>query len=188
MYNFSIEKVANFIIYALDHNVQNLTKTKLMKLMFYTDKYHLEEYGRAVFGDDYYKLPHGPVPTTTLNIINSINEFDNPELEEYVKQLSKFITTSTTYYNEKKATTFNKVQNFDESLFSRSETKIFKKVLNQFRTTTASEISDISHETREYIQTEMQSQIRFAQMAGDMQEYVSFIESENQEFSEIING
>ena len=189
MYDYNIEKVANFIIYSIDNNVENFTKTKLMKLMFYSDKYHLQKYGRAIFGDDYYKLPHGPVPTLTLNIINSINEPDNVDLEDYVKKLSNYVSTSITYYKDNKVVSFNKTRDFDRDLFSQSEMDIFKKVINDFISTSASEISEISHSTPEYRNTNMQSKITYSNMAGsDMSDYIQFTESEYNSFEQMLKA
>ena len=52
MNQYSIEKVANAIIYFLDNGVEYFGKTKLMKLMFFADKYHLQKYMRTVFADN----------------------------------------------------------------------------------------------------------------------------------------
>ena len=56
MNQHSIEKVANAIVYFVNSNVEHFGKTKLMKLICFSDKYHLETYGRTIFFDDYYKL------------------------------------------------------------------------------------------------------------------------------------
>lgn len=45
---FDIKKVAHAILFFQQQGVQHLAKTKLMKLMFYADKYHLQTYMRPV--------------------------------------------------------------------------------------------------------------------------------------------
>ena len=42
MNQYSIEKVANAIVYFVNSKVEHFGKTKLMKLMYFADKYHLE--------------------------------------------------------------------------------------------------------------------------------------------------
>jgi hypothetical protein len=61
MEHYDVKKIANAIIYFIDNNVHSLGSTKLMKLCFYADKYHLEEYGKPIFNHSYTKLPRGPV-------------------------------------------------------------------------------------------------------------------------------
>lgn len=83
MNQYSIEKVANAIVYFVEKDVKHFGKTKLMKLMYFADKSHLEQYGRTMFFDDYYKLPRGPVASLTLNIINNLNEEDGEDFRSY---------------------------------------------------------------------------------------------------------
>jgi len=71
MQGFDIEKVANAIKYFKNRNVKFLGKTKLMKLLFFADKLHLQRFGKPIFYDKYFKLPYGPVPTLTfLKVFN----------------------------------------------------------------------------------------------------------------------
>ena len=41
----------------------------ILKVLFFADVTHLNNYGRPIVGDDYVALPHGPVPQTTYDIL-----------------------------------------------------------------------------------------------------------------------
>lgn len=41
----------------------------ILKLLFYADKYHLNNYGRPIVGDRYVALPYGPVAQMTYDIL-----------------------------------------------------------------------------------------------------------------------
>jgi uncharacterized phage-associated protein len=41
----------------------------LCKVFYFADKRHLNEYGRPIFGDKYWALPQGPVPSLTYDMI-----------------------------------------------------------------------------------------------------------------------
>lgn len=41
----------------------------ILKLLFFADVYHLNNYGRPIVGDQYRALPYGPVPQTTYDIL-----------------------------------------------------------------------------------------------------------------------
>ncbi len=41
----------------------------VLKVLFFADVNHLNNYGRPIVGDDYVALPHGPVPQTTYDIL-----------------------------------------------------------------------------------------------------------------------
>jgi uncharacterized phage-associated protein len=42
---------------------------RILKLLFFADKYHLNRYGRPIVGDQYNALPYGPVAQTTYDIL-----------------------------------------------------------------------------------------------------------------------
>lgn len=43
----------------------------LCKIQYFADKYHLEQYGRFVCGDNYVAMKNGPVPSRTYDIIKA---------------------------------------------------------------------------------------------------------------------
>lgn len=40
-----------------------------MKLLWLSDRVHLNKYGRLILKDNYKALPHGPVPSATMDSI-----------------------------------------------------------------------------------------------------------------------
>jgi hypothetical protein len=48
----------------------------LLKIAFFTDRYHIRNYARPVSNDQYYALQFGPVPSRLKNILD--NQFANP--------------------------------------------------------------------------------------------------------------
>lgn len=76
-------------ILALDEN-HRINKLKLVKLIWAADRYHLRKYGRTVTNTEYYALPHGPVSSLTLDVI------DNDEvalLPVDIEYISSHVTT-----------------------------------------------------------------------------------------------
>jgi uncharacterized phage-associated protein len=41
----------------------------ILKLLFFADKHHLNEWGRPIVGDNYHALPYGPVAQTTYDLL-----------------------------------------------------------------------------------------------------------------------
>ncbi len=188
MVSFNIEKIANAIIYFVNNDVESLGKTKLMKLLFYTDKYHLENFGRAVFGDAYYKLPQGPVPTITLNVINSLNESEKDDFSEYGEVFSKYVKTEETEQPHRyKAMKFIPQSEFNEKLFSKSELKVMDDVIAKFKDYTARQISDESHETPEYQEAYDTGIISEESMSGKNKDYVEYWKKEHNAFDSILH-
>lgn len=65
------EKYRNAILYFIQH-ISNGTigKVKLMKLLYYLDFDHFEQYGTSVTGDVYRHLPMGPVPVHAQAVLD----------------------------------------------------------------------------------------------------------------------
>ncbi len=177
MKDFDIRKVANAIIFFLDNKVSYLTKTKFIKMMYFADKYHFENYGRSIFGDTYIKLPHGPIPTLSLSIIN--NDCDNADVKEYTDEFLKYVTPACTYNN---ITVFSKNTEFNHRIFSQSEIEALRKIAEEFSLDNADEISEKSHLTKAYQKASLYNVISEEDMAEDNGEYVSFW---NNEFSNL---
>src|SRR4030042_4954455 len=55
--------------------LQHADKLKLVKLLFFADKYHLLKYARQISGDNYHALPAGPIPSGALDILNFVSEY-----------------------------------------------------------------------------------------------------------------
>ena len=182
---YDIRKVANAILYFLDKDVKYLGKTKLMKLLYFADKYHLNKYGRPIFNDKYIKLQHGPVPSLTLNIINSFNQLDNEDLEEYTEKLREFVEIKETKDNQYKKTIFEKKRQLNIDIFSKSELECMNKSIEAFKEWTAEKISEFSHDLEEYKKTEMNDIISYEDMSPKNREYISFTEKNNREFQQL---
>lgn len=64
------EKTVEVILYLAEKAGQDMYG--ILKMMYIADKKHLDKYGRFIFGDGYYALPHGPVPTDAYDMIKSV--------------------------------------------------------------------------------------------------------------------
>lgn len=66
-------KYRNAILYFASHiNNGTLGKLKLMKLLYYLDFDHFQQYGTSVTGDDYLRWEMGPVPATAAIVIQDM--------------------------------------------------------------------------------------------------------------------
>jgi uncharacterized phage-associated protein len=75
MYNltfeFNLEKLIQAIAYFSNSGIQDLTKLKVAKLLYFADKHNLLEFGLPIIGDVYFCLDYGPVPSFSLNEMNA---------------------------------------------------------------------------------------------------------------------
>jgi len=91
-FEFSLDKFVAVMAYFADvGKIQDLTKLKAAKLLFFADKSHLLKYGRPILGDRYVSMDHGPVPSAALDLMNRLiapDEIDDPVREQLRTKLS----------------------------------------------------------------------------------------------------
>lgn len=91
-FEFSLDKFVAVMAYLADvGKIQDLTKLKAAKLLFFADKAHLLKYGRPILGDRYVSMDHGPVPSAALDLMNRLitpDEIDDPVREQLRTKLS----------------------------------------------------------------------------------------------------
>jgi uncharacterized phage-associated protein len=75
-----IDKIGNSIIY-LSHNVSELSKTKLLKLLFLLEEKSIKDSGTPFFGVDFKIWQFGPVAKP---IFDGLTDVDNKFLNEFV--------------------------------------------------------------------------------------------------------
>lgn len=90
-FEFNVDKFAAAMGYlADDGRIQDLTKLKAAKLLFFADKTHLLRYGRPILGDRYVSMDHGPVPSAALDLMNRLiapDEIEDPVRDQLREKL-----------------------------------------------------------------------------------------------------
>ena len=122
----------------LGHTVNSM---KAYKLLWLADRYHLRHYGRTISGDEYYALPHGPVPMNAMNIV------------EGKPTLLKDGSNGISYIRKSKRYNFTSLLPPRMEVFSTSDKEALDLVLAEYGKKTWWELSDLSHtfpEWKEY--------------------------------------
>ncbi|MFV0322537.1 MAG: Panacea domain-containing protein [Alphaproteobacteria bacterium] len=71
---FSEEKVAHIAAYFLIRGKGRLPHIKLIKLMYLADRESMKQYGSPISYDRMVSMPHGPVLSNTLDLINGYSQ------------------------------------------------------------------------------------------------------------------
>lgn len=127
-------KISQIIKYFI-LNTNNMSKTKLYKLLFFMDFEHICKHGFSVTGLDYKALKYGPVPTEIMDSIN------NPLNNNIFKKHFNYIPNE----NDKNSFVI-KDDEVDKMVLTRNQLKIMESIAFIYKDVTASEISEISHE------------------------------------------
>jgi len=143
-------KLKNLVLYIIKRfNNDNLTPTKLQKLLYFCDFEHYHRKGIPITNYLYRKNYHGP---TIMEL---------PDILEELKADSKIkFKESKTFYNNPK-TNFQLLDSSIESekVFSDSELLVIDRINNEYLRLKPNEIEAISHEDVPYLATEILGQV-----------------------------
>jgi putative zinc finger/helix-turn-helix YgiT family protein len=136
---FSSDKTSQMVLFF----AQSLKpyKTKLNKLLFYTDFVHFRETGQGISGLKYVAIPYGPVPDGYELLYGILSEEKKINLNLTITELDEI--TQILPPSDMK---------FDLSIFSSTEIKAMEYIAEKFKNTTAKEIVDISHKEPAWIE------------------------------------
>jgi len=161
--------------FASNTDLRLLGKKKLMKLFYFTDFGHVKKYASPITYDTYIHLEHGPVPSTILNLISSVEtDLDHSLLgdalsvqREVNNPLRRIVPTEA--FSEK-----------DAEYFTKSELLTMKEVCARFATATGRFIEARSHEESAWVNTDELDEIPYTLAINDpdcqvSEEEISFV-------------
>lgn len=137
---FDLKKFSNMVLYFVI-NVPELTKTKLNKLLFYTDFTHFARNTVSISGVSYARLPHGPVPdrySLLYGAMESANLIVEKEISAGQYDWSYYAPNA----------------DFNATLFSNEELAVMHDTLERFKDMTAKSIAAFSHKEEAWIDNE----------------------------------
>ena len=152
----SIEKIALIISYFAEH-VSDLWKTKLNKLLFYSDFLNYKRTGYSISGIAYRAVPFGPVPAEYEKLYVKLkdDELANVELVEF----------DNGNYGE----TVRAIKKFDEAALSTAEVQTLKSVVDKFARLNTKQLVNLSHEEQAWLANEPKHElISYQQYAFDL--------------------
>lgn len=133
----------------------------VLKIIYFSDKYHIEKYGIPITGDAYYRLKHGPVASVAYDILKGLN---NPETRVPIEILTDADTIFTATHGGE-CTRYISSRDGDMDYFSESNIECIEESIlfaNSNRINSDYNISEISHDERCWIETEDKEKIDYA--------------------------
>lgn len=146
-FEFKPEKFLNAVAY-LAANCPGATKKKICKLLYFADKEQMLKYGTPITGDDYYRLPHGPIPTHGLNLLRGIGSRSRIALRDQYFQVDGWKVKA------KKAANL--------AVFSKSENRTLAAICARYGHLSADYLEALSHREPTWKKTKLHNRIDFA--------------------------
>jgi uncharacterized phage-associated protein len=66
---FDQRKALHALLFVVTHLSKPANVYNVLKCVYYADRKHLQEYGRQIYGETFYALEHGPVPSAAYEIV-----------------------------------------------------------------------------------------------------------------------
>lgn len=126
-----ISKIGNAMVY-LTNNVEEPSKTKILKLLFLLEEASIKKFGHPFFGADFQIWVRGPV---LKDVFIDLSEEKNPVL------FKNFIKKS-----EKVNTYFEPVAAFCDDEFSDNDIELLETIVKFAKGKTAKDLVDITHD------------------------------------------
>jgi uncharacterized phage-associated protein len=140
-FTFDFEKAKEAIVYLATKVPKGMSKYIACKLLFLADRYHLVRYGRPVTGDLYCALPHGPVPTTILNLLSGL--VGEAETSEQVSALRSVLAVNRSYSNPR----ISARNPLKQERLSKSDIEALDETIERHGGKSFEELKALTHET-----------------------------------------
>lgn len=137
---FDYKKATQAINYLTKKEGGQIDKLKLIKLVYFADRYHLRRYGRPVVNDAYFAMPLGPVGSSVKDIAEFSSFLDESEREYANNFIGRGGGDNTVV----------SIANVDSEVFSKSEIEALDFAYNEFGAQTAPALVDITHRYPEW--------------------------------------
>lgn len=157
-FKISYDKAIETIVWLANKKPQ-IDIYHIVKILFFADKKHLNEYGRPVLGDTYKHMDNGPVPSAVRDIVTQ-NLFLSPRHLQNIKE-SLEIDTKENYYK----TAAKRDPNY--SYFSKSDLECLEDALAKYGEMTFEELYNLTHQEKCYTKTDDRGTIDYALMIDD---------------------
>jgi uncharacterized phage-associated protein len=134
-------------IYYILNKTGQLNKLKIVKMVYFADKLHLQLFGRTITGDTYCAMKNGPVGSTTLDILNENLEYLDEDDIEYSKVYLTRLSTDAKIFKTSRS-------DAELDILSKTDKKVLDQIIEKFAGMDQYELVEITHRFQEWKQYE----------------------------------
>jgi uncharacterized phage-associated protein len=113
---------------------------KVLKLLYFADRYHIRKYGRLITNDNYLAMQHGPVPSTSKDIAEA-NDYLDDEVKAYSLQFIEPLDNLV----------LHSLREPDNSVLSDSDMEALRFAWDNFGHCDQFELRDLTHNYPEWL-------------------------------------
>ncbi|OME83089.1 hypothetical protein BK120_14905 [Paenibacillus sp. FSL A5-0031] len=148
---FDFDKLVNMILYFARNGVD---RSKLMKLLWFSDFYHFRNQTVSISGIVYHRLKYGPAPKDHDILLAHLQHMDIIKVEEYEKD-EGWVHIE-----------IRSIQEFDSTVLDDTEITTLEKIKQMFGALESWRLSECSRDERAWIETENEMPIDYKYAMG----------------------
>lgn len=137
-FDFEPQKAIEVILY-IAHKLQIPDFHKISKVLYFSDRNHLERYGRLICGDSYVAMKHGPVPSGVYDILKTVRG----DGLCFCVAREKLDMESFSVQDRKKVVPLRET---NTDLLSESDIECLNEAIEKYGTLGFSELTEVSHD------------------------------------------
>jgi len=138
---FDYEKATQAINFLARSEGGEIDKLKLIKLIYFADRYHIRRYGRPIFNDTYFAMKYGPVASSVANIADLSTYLPVEERQYAERYLGR---------NRKSENSVKSLADMDSDLLAKSEIEALKFAYQNYGRYKASTLVNVTHKYPEW--------------------------------------
>ncbi|MGN0280878.1 MAG: Panacea domain-containing protein [Prevotella sp.] len=166
-YNFNEVKTINVVLYIAER-LKRRDFHKIFKILYFSDREYLNQYGVTITGDTYIAMEAGPVPTKTYDIFKIVR---GDSYMQDTKNLGRFFAVSNWMF-------IHPLQKANVDDIAPTERQVIDDVIDRYGDMSYDEIKEKSHDVA-WRSTARDYPISFENMAmeaGMDEEDISYLE------------
>ena len=135
--HFDRDKALEAILF-IAKRLNNPTFHSISKMLYLSDKLHLQDYGRLICGDQYIAMEYGPVPSAIYNMMKVAAKIETIDID-WDEIIQEVLTVK-----RGRDVIPNRESNLD--LLAESEIECIQKTIAEFGNKSFGELTDITHD------------------------------------------
>ena len=135
--HFDRDKALEAILY-IAKSLRNPTFHSISKMLYLSDKLHLQEYGRLICGDRYIAMDNGPVPSAIYDMMKVAAKRKSIDVD-----WDEIIQESLDVYRGRDVIP---KRDCDMDMLAESEVECIQKVIAEYGNKSFGELTDITHD------------------------------------------
>lgn len=135
--HFNRDKALEIIVH-IASNLDSPSSHSVSKILYLSDKLHLQKYGRLICGDSYIAMEYGPVPSAIYDMMKVVTQNRSIDVDWDVLIKEAF--------RSKFGRTLVPLRGANTNLIAKSEIDAVNEVLKIYGGKTFGELTDITHD------------------------------------------